>query len=86
MCRRSRALLLDSHNEMVAYYEEATGQHPKDGDSIDPCTADRRHLVIFDEKELQLLIAANCEYSLEGSAPAKLNFHEEAFERHVRER
>ena len=57
------------------------------GGGISPAAVSESHLVIFEEKELQLLIIANSEYNLDvDENTTEWKLREEALEKHVVER
>ncbi len=79
-------VLIKAHNAMLAFYTDKSGSPIASG--LSPSAATKSHLVVYDERELQLIITANCEYDLdvESSACTKWNLKEQGLERHLRER
>ena len=74
--------------QSIRYYAEAEGIVLQGG-GMSPGAVSVGHLVVFDEKELQLLIIANSEYNLdvEGDVgTTQWQLREGALEKHVVER
>ena len=73
----------------IRYYADAEGIVLQQGGGMSPGAVSAGHLVVFDAKELQLLIVANSEYNLdvEGDVgTTQWQLREEALEKHVVER
>jgi hypothetical protein len=81
--------LINAHNEVLRHHLDTAGIPYNKEEGMSPGAVAKAHLVVYDEKDLQLLIIANSEYDLdvegkENTTQWKLK--EEALESHVIER